>query len=269
MARNLFRLLLGITGGASLVAAIAFYFQWPLVADVWPWAGAYASLSPLSFYFLSSIAAAVGVPVVWIAATGRLHAAMPGAINLVTAFGPIAVFMFQGYAADPTNTRLLLAGLIVAASAVISLAMLLFGRRMPVRDQRALPRPARYSFVVFVTALMLVGGQLVLKTPNVLPWDISAEGSVVYGWIFLGASLYFLYAVVNPMWENAAGPLMGFLAYDVVLILPFIRHFADVRPEHMTSLILYMAVVTYSGLLAIYYLFINRETRIIAGAAAK
>jgi len=37
----------------------------------------------------------------------------------------------------------------------------------------------------------------------------------------------------------------------------------------MGSLIVDTIVVVYSGLLAIYYLFINRETRLIAGAAAK
>ncbi len=105
--------------------------------------------------------------------------------------------------------------------------------------------------------------------PYVLPWDICIEASIVYGWLFLGASVYFTYAVIKSTWERAAGQLLGFLAYDVVLILPFIRHFSAVRPEQLTSLILYTIVVVYSGLLAIYYLFINRATRIIGGAAAK
>jgi hypothetical protein len=104
--------------------------------------------------------------------------------------------------------------------------------------------------------------------PNVLPWDISAEGSVVYGWIFLGASCYFIFAVLRPRWENAAGQLMGFLAYDIILILPFINHFSDVRPEHLTSLIIYTIVVVYSALLAIYYLFVAPATRIFGGTMA-
>ncbi|MBX3080792.1 MAG: hypothetical protein KF716_04100 [Anaerolineae bacterium] len=65
----------------------------------------------------------------------------------------------------------------------------------------------------------------------------------------------------DPSWHNAAGQLLGFLAYDVVLIVPFIQHFSDVIPEHRVSLIVYTTVVVGSALLAIYYLFIHPETR--------
>jgi len=268
MTQKLIRIGVGVAGVASIVATIALYFRLPIVADIWPWTGVYATLSPLSFYFLSSVAAAIGAPVLWIAISDRLHAAAPGAIDLLVSFLPITVFMFQGYAAEPSNSRLLQSAVLAGVVAIANLAIFLLGRKMPDPDGRPLPALVRYSFLFFIAALIIAGGQMVLKVPNILPWDISVEASVVYGWIFLGASVYFAFAVVRSTWANAAGQLLGFLAYDVVLILPFIRHFSAARPEQLPSLIVYTIVVVYSGLLAIYYLFINRETRLIAGAAA-
>jgi hypothetical protein len=84
---------------------------------------------------------------------------------------------------------------------------------------------------------------------------------VLFGWIFLGASLYFIYGVARPVWHNARGQLMGFLAYDLVLILPFLVLLGDVKPEFMLSLVIYLVVIVYSGALAIYYLLISKETR--------
>ena len=100
-----------------------------------------------------------------------------------------------------------------------------------------------------------------LKVPTI-PWTITRDLSLVIGWMFLGAATYFVYALVRPGWLNAAGQLAGFLAYDVVLIVPFLTRLSTAAPEHAVGLIIYTAVVTYSGLLATYYLFIRKSTRI-------
>jgi hypothetical protein len=84
---------------------------------------------------------------------------------------------------------------------------------------------------------------------------------VLYGWIFLGAACYFLYALINPKWANAQGQLLGFLAYDVVLIAPFLNHFTTVDPRLWINLVIYTGVIIYSGLLAAYYLLLNKATR--------
>ena len=71
--------------------------------------------------------------------------------------------------------------------------------------------------------------------------------------------------VLFPLWPGVSllgkRQLLGFLAYDLVLIGPFLQHFSTVRPEMRLSLILYTFVVCYSGLLAIYFLFIHPPTR--------
>lgn len=59
---------------------------------------------------------------------------------------------------------------------------------------------------------------LILKVPNTLPWNLSPESSVLYGWVFLGLAFYYLYAVLNRQWIHAIGPLLGFLVYDLVLL---------------------------------------------------
>jgi hypothetical protein len=126
-----------------------------------------------------------------------------------------------------------------------------------------MPRLVRWSFVVFIIALLIVSVQMILQVPNVIPWVITPELSVVIGWMFLGAAAYFIYALLRPSWFNSAGQLAGFLAYDVVLIVPFLQRLPTVAPQFQAGLIVYTAVVIYSGLLAFYYLFISKPTRVL------
>jgi hypothetical protein len=86
--------------------------------------------------------------------------------------------------------------------------------------------------------------------------------SVLAGCLFLGAAAYFVYGLVRPSWANAGGQLAGFLAYDLVLIGPLLSRLPAIAPEFRLSLIIYLVVVIYSGLLAVYYLFIYRPTRL-------
>jgi hypothetical protein len=146
--------------------------------------------------------------------------------------------------------------------ALFGLWLLLWSIRIPMDTTRPMPRLVRWSFVVFIIALLIVSIQMILKVPNVIPWTITPELSVVIGWMFMGAAAYFVYAVLRPSWVNSAGQLAGFLAYDVVLIVPFLTRLPTVAPQFQTGLIIYTAVVIYSGLLAFYYLFINKATRV-------
>jgi hypothetical protein len=263
MVQRQSRLVLGMVSFLMLLTTYGFIMQSPLLGDLWPWTSYSVELEPLSFYFLASIAAAIAAPLVWIAATGNFQTAPGGAINLAVTFGGIAVFFFQSHRADPGNDRLLPAAIVVGVWSLANLAIYFFTRKLPPIDPTPMPRPVCYSFWAFIVALVLVGGSMVLKVPNVMHWKITPEGSVVYGWLFLGASTYFAYALKKPLWENAVGPLLGFLAYDLVLIAPFLARFADVEPQYRTSLMIYTLVVVYSGLLATYYLFGCPMTRLV------
>lgn len=245
---------------ASLIAlgmAACFFLQLPWATSAWPW-----PTGRLSNIFIASILAAVGVPVLWIGLSGEWAAVTGGAINLSLMYAGMAVFSFQVYAQDATRRSILLFAIFCTALAVACIALIVWARRIPFRDPRPLPRGAQVSFILFATVLVLTGGALVLKRPNIFPWPLSPEQSVLYGWIFLGAACYFVYALINPKWKNAQGQLLGFLAYDVVLIVPFVNHFAKVDPGLRMSLIIYTGVIIFSGLLAIYYLLLNRATRV-------
>jgi hypothetical protein len=119
----------------------------------------------------------------------------------------------------------------------------------------------RVSFGVFIVSLILAGGALVFRIP-VFPWALNADSSVIFGCIFIGDAFYFLYSLLYPRWHNALGQLLSFLAYDLVLILPFLLLFETVKPEYTLSLIAYVAVLIYSGAIAVYFLFVNSKTRL-------
>ncbi len=84
----------------------------------------------------------------------------------------------------------------------------------------------------------------------------------MFGLIFLGAATYFVYGALDPHWGNAVGQLAGFLAYDLVLLAPFLEHFGTAQGGSLVSLIIYVAFLVYSGTLASYYLFASNATRI-------
>ena len=104
---------------------------------------------------------------------------------------------------------------------------------------------------VFVGILYVAGALLIAGVPNVLPWPVTADLSVVVGLFFVGAATCFAYGVVRPVAGNALGQLAGFLAYDLVLIVPFLQRLPTIAPELRLSLYLYIAVVVRSGLLAV------------------
>ena len=243
-----------------LFLMVAFLAKWPFALDLWPWTGPY-SLTGLSHIFLASVCAAIGVPVLWIGLSDEIGAGVAGTIDLAITFGGSGIFMLQGYAASG-NSRLLVGGVVALASAAAMAGMYFLGRRNPIRDPRPTPRPVRVAFAIFTVALLVAGPLLLLRRPNIFPWSLSPEASVIYGWVFLGAAAYFVHALLRPSWHNAAGQLLGFLAYDLVLIGPFLAHFQRVADANRMSLIIYTGVLIFSGALATYYLFIHPATRL-------
>lgn len=257
------RIALLIGGVLALVFAAGYFIEAPWATGIWP-----VPSSRLSNIFVSSILASIGAPIVWIAIADEPRAMAGGAIDLVLSNGTIAVaaYIFHRKGGPPALLPFAaFAGVMVA----LNIGLFVYSRRFPFQDTRPTPAPVRYSFAGFSLALLLAGGALIGVRPNIFPWPLSPENSVFYGSIFLGAMCYFLYGVVYPCWGNAKGQLLGFLAYDLVLIGPFLRHFSTVRPEMLLSLTLYTAVIVYSGLLAIYFLFLHPPTRLQVTSARK
>ena len=124
-----------------------------------------------------------------------------------------------------------------------------------------MPGPVRLSFAAFAVMLIGAGTALVFQA-DIFPWELGDETSVMFGLIYLGAAAYFIWGFLRPAWPNAAGQLIGFLAYDLVLIGPFVDQFSNVSGGQLTSLIVYTAFVVYSGALAVNYLFLDEATRL-------
>lgn len=246
----------------QLLSAIAFFMQLPFAVDLWPYPGT----TPLTFIFVASIFAAAAVSTLWAVASGNYGALAGIGLDYLWILAPVAVLSFQ-LGARGVDPRLTGYGVVCFFGALFGLGLFLWSLRIPL--DRTLPAPGlvRGSFVIFLVALLIVSTQLILKVPNVIPWTITPDLSVVIGWMFFGAATYFVYGLLRPSWSNAAGQLAGFLAYDVVLIVPFLTRLPSVATEHRLGLIVYTVVVSYSGLLAIYYLFIHRSTRLWARAS--
>ena len=194
----------------------------------------------------------------WIGWTGALGALPAGSLNVFVIALTTSVYFFNLV----SQGRSELFGVVIASvlMTLTSGAAFLWSRRLPLTDPRPTPTLVKVSFGIFIAALFLAGGALVLHLP-VFPWDLNPDSSVVFGCIFLGDAFYFLYGLFRPRWGNAFGQLLSFLAYDLVLIVPFVLLFDTVKPERMFNLVVYTAVLVYSGGLAVYYLLINPQTR--------
>ncbi len=257
------RAVLWVVVVCQVLMAVAFAFQFQPAIDLWPFPGR----TPLTNIFIGSIFAAAAASSAWCLVLRSDRGLAGIAIDYITIFIPFAVFSFAQAAGGNAESSVHVAafGGVSAVGAVVGLWLLRWSRAHPWRDPRPTPRVVRGSFVVFIIALLIVSGLLIAQVPDIIPWAITPELSTLIGCMFLGASAYFAFGIVDPRWENAGGQLAGFLAYDIVLIVPFVVRLPTVDQHLLPNLVVYTGVVTYSGLLAIYYLALNRRTR---GAAA-
>lgn len=245
-----------ITSGVlSLVLVFGMLTRQPWALGLWPWQGMYDQLSPLSSVFVASIYAAIAAPVLWLGISGEQQGGVGGAMNIVATFGGSGAFMLANAGAD---TRLQSVGAVFIGGAVLVGLLGVYWLRQPL-SARTAPTPAvvRWSFVGFVVLLVLFGTLMVTNSAQVFPWRLTREMSVVYGWAFIGAAFYFGYGVLRPYAWNAIGQLWAFLAYDLVLIVPYVLHLGSVEPALLPNLVVYIAVLVYSGALSIWYLFVR------------
>jgi len=258
---RLIRNILIIGGVLTLVLAAGFYTQQSWATILWA-----AVDSPLSHQFIASMAAAIAAAMLWIGITGNLHFMRAGALNLAVMFGGKAIFLGLNPslldAAPLAMPNWVYIGICVAFS-IFNIWLFFWAKRFPAPDPQPLPTGVRIAYVIFIVALIGVGTSLVLQLPNVLPWPLPPVTSVLFGWMFLGDAFYFGYALVNPRWTNGEAQLWSFLAYDLVLIFPFLTKLPTIKPEFFLSMVAYLCILLFSGTVAIYYLFLNPATRCI------
>ncbi len=244
-----------ILGGLIvLVLGLAFAFQLGAVTRLWPWPD-----GPLSYLFIGSILAAVSAAVLWIGLSGDLAALAGGALNVfVIAVGAsLYLLLLALQHGRPALVPYALAGSLMA---IISAVAFVWSRRLPAGPSGPTPRMVRLSFGLFMVALLLASAGLLVRAP-IFPWALNPDSSVIFGCFFLGNACYFLYGLLKPLWLHARGQLLSFLAYDLVLIGPFLLLFRTVRAEFRLSLVTYVVVLLFSGGIAVYFLFLHRSTR--------
>jgi hypothetical protein len=236
-----------------LVSGFLAQARW--ATGLWPWPA-----KPLSYIFIASILAAIAVPVLWITLTGEVAAIRAGALDLTVMYGGMFIYVLT-LTGNPHEPRLWPYALAFGLAAAGSAGAFLFARHIPWVDPRSMPQLVRSSFGAFAMILIGAGGALLLHA-SIFPWRLGQETSVMFGLIFLGAATYFIYGALDPHWGNAVGQLAGFLAYDLVLLAPFLERFSTAHGGSLISLIIYVAFLVYSGMLASYYLFVSNPTRI-------
>ncbi|MEO6012039.1 MAG: hypothetical protein ABIQ30_00425 [Devosia sp.] len=252
----LFRFALIATGSAALAVAAGFLFGWPFIVRIWPFPN--YGLSPI---FVASIFAAIGAPVIWIGLSAEFAALRGGAANICLTAGGIAAYCLWRSWGTP-GSPLQMFGIGNLSAAMIAFVLFFASRGLGWSSERPMPAPVRWSFVGFAVVLFAVGGALLWRL-DVFPWPLERDTSAVYGCFFVGSAVYFVAGVLQPVWANAKGQLIGFLAYDLVLILPFARLW-PVAPS--ISLAVYLTVIIYSAALAIWYLLFAPSWRLLRPA---
>lgn len=238
---------------AAAVLAAGYLLQQPWALGTWPW-----SDGRLSNIFVASILAAIAVPLGWIGMSGRIGAAAGGFLHLAVMLGGTASVLWP--LAPGGRIRAYAVG--AAAAALACLALAAWAHRRSAQDTRPLTKPMRAWFVVYILILVPAGIALLRGTPGIMPWPLKPETSAVYGWIFLSAVCSFAYPLLRPRLECAWVGLWGFLAYDLVLIPPFLQHFGAVGDAFVTTLRVYTAVLLLTAAISVWYLFLCRATRI-------
>ena len=243
-------------GVADLVLTLGYFFEAPWATGTWPW----QDLRSLDYLLVSSFLAGATAVIIWIGFTGEWGALAGATMNVGAMNAGSAVYLFTLHARthDPSFLR---RGILFAIFAAINVGVLVWSLRHPIRDRRPVDKFLRGSFLVFWVVLLYASIQLFRQSPTIFPWTIEPEVEIMVGWLFFGSFLYFAWGFFRPSWHNARGQLLAFLAYDVVLLPRYLLLFWTVEPEHLPSLVIYVAVISYSSLLAIYYLFVNPRTR--------
>jgi hypothetical protein len=208
-------------GALLAVLGVGFYDRAAWATALWPWPDV-----RMSFVFLASIAAAVAAASIWIGLTGETAAVAGVALSSVVTNLGLAVYL-TGRAVVRDEPRLVVWILGSLGFFVASLAVLRWGRRQSVRDRRAVPALLRWVLLGYTAVLLAVGIALVGQREGVFPWDLSAGTSTLFGSIFLGAAAFFAYGAGRGRRALATAQLWGFLAYDLVLFIPYAGMIGD------------------------------------------
>jgi hypothetical protein len=256
-----------------LAASVASYARVESARDVWPWRD-----QAMTDRFVAAYLVAFAGSLLWVVVTGEL-AAFAG-IAVTVGVNALGMAIYLGYKATLGGSG----GLTLHVLAMIGLlgvAVLVFRRFGSLKPKRliATPKPIMIGMVVYPIVLLSAAVRLILQQRNVFPWDPRPEWSTIIGLGLVGSAAFFAYGAFRTGWTHAGAQFAGFLAYDLVLIFPYVRMLREGDGSSGSSLYgssgstvnegpltLFLVAIGTSALLAVWYLFIDRETRIVRAA---
>lgn len=259
--------------------SIGFFFRAGWAMNAWPWPEA-----KMSYVFLSAIGAATVGALVWAAISGDIAALAPGAINTAVSMMLGAVYFGQRGIRQGDGEMLIWAGSCLVYG-ILVFRIYLWSRSRPVLSTMPTPTYLRWSFLVAASVLAIVGLLAYVQLPNIYPWDVRSGTSSLFGALFLGTASVFVYGLARPVWAFTAGNLWAFLAYDLILLIPYVGMIGDDADStigggyydyygggaattstgdgvNVPSLVIYLTVITLSLLVICYTLFVRPQTRI-------
>jgi hypothetical protein len=241
--------------GVQAVAALLFFVRAPVVVGLWPIPGT----GEMTLILMASFFAASAASTAWAVLWGEPGSLVGIALDYVVIFVPLSILAValdpaRGGGSVPFITA-------TVGGAVVGVGMLWWSWRRPLLDPHPTPVVVLGAFVVFLVALLFAGGTLIARVPEIMPWALTPDLSVVTGMMFLGSASYFAYALVRPRWTNAGGQLAGFLAYDLVLIVPLLTRSGSAYSGWGINRWAYTAVIIGSGIVAAWYLLLAPRTR--------
>ncbi len=248
------RSFLAVYAAALLAFAYGFAFQYEFATRFWP----FPYSGRMGYIFIASIFAAAATSLLFVAIRNELAAMVGIGLDSLTIAAPVAIYCMTFEGAGFRRLAIALSCLAVAGAFVA-----IWFTRYPYRDNRPTPKPVLIGFGIFVAALVVIGGLMAMGNEHILFWQPTKESTRVYGWFFIGASMYFAYGLIVRRWGNGAGQLLAFLAYDIVLVLPFIQAYRTVAPEFWLAHVVYTTVIIVSGVFAFYWCFVHPTTRLI------
>jgi len=243
--------------GAGLfqaLLAVGFILRMGWAVDLWPW-----PVGPLSYIFIGAVLAGLATGSLWVAATQRWRAALPSLVGLCGMFAAMGVYLLGAPLTDAaTGAVPHFAAFFATAFGAAVLITLAMDEPGPIRPLAPL---VRASCVVFALALLGAGIALVSGAGQVLPWPVSGPTATMFGLTFIGLSSVHALTAWWADRDMAVVAMAGFLVYDAVLLPAFYLTFQVVPEGHLPSLSVYVAVLVYSALLALWFLFLERPAR--------
>lgn len=276
-ATRVARLAALVYGLLGVALCVGLYRQAGYATRIWPWPD-----DRLTYVYLASLAAAIAAPSLWVAWSGELATLTPVALDSLVVNVGVAIYLtIRAATTDDRSPLTFAAGSI--ALAVGSGLVFRWVRRIPPRDGRATPRSIRRIMAGLGLLVGVISVGLLGRVDGLFPWDLRPETSTMFGIVYLGVAVYFAYAALHPAWPMTTGQLLGFMAYTVVLVKPYLDLLRDRLADdpsatplygsyavtsggdgpNMLSLSVFLTVLTFGTALGVWTLIVRRETRIV------